>query len=208
MTKAPAHLDHVVVVTDDLEAAVEQVAAATGVTLEPGGVHPSFGTRNYLASFGNGAYLELIGADQENTEFSGTRPFGIDEAAETFTATWAITPESIDAAVAASRAHGVDPGDPQPKSRRRPDGTLLEWKLTRFFSEPTGVVPFMLDWEGSATPAETTDATLSLVRLKVSHPDPDDVIPLLRAIGTDLEVEQAPPKLEVTLEGPAGQITL
>lgn len=208
MTTAPALLDHVVVITDDLDTAVEQIAGATGVTLEPGGVHPSFGTRNSLASFGSGAYLEVIGVDAANTEFTGTRPFGIDDATGTFTATWAITPEDIEAAVAASRRHGVDPGAPQPKSRRRPDGSLLEWKLTRSFSEPSGVVPFMLDWEGARTPAETTTATLKLVQLTASHPEPETVVPLLRALGTDLDVEQGPAKLEVTLEGPTGRITL
>ncbi|WP_162322166.1 VOC family protein [Nesterenkonia haasae] len=208
MTSAPALLDHVVVVSDDLEAAVEQIAGATGVTLDPGGVHPSFGTRNYLASFGSGAYLEVIGVDQENTEFTGTRPFGIDDAVGTFAATWAITPEDIEAAVAASRIHGVDPGDPEPKSRRRPDGSLLEWKLTRSFSEPSGVVPFMLDWEGATTPAETTTARLDLVQLKASHAQPEVVLPVLRAVGTDLDIVRGPANLEVTLEGPAGRITL
>lgn len=208
MTNTPALLDHVVVVTNDLDTAVEQIAKATGVTLEPGGVHPSFGTRNYLASFGSGAYLEVIGVDRENTGYTGTRPFGIDDATGTFAATWAITPQDIEAAVVASRAHGVDPGEPEPKSRRRPDGSLLEWKLTRSFSEPSGVVPFMLDWEGATTPAETTTATLKLVQLTASHPEPETVVPLLRALGTDLNVKHGPAKLEVTLEGPAGRITL
>lgn len=208
MKRTPALLDHVVVITDDLSESVAQIAAATGVTLEPGGVHPHFGTRNYLASFGDGAYLELIGADAENVEFVGSRPFGIDEATGMVTATWAITPENIEVAVAASRDRGVDPGDPKPKSRRRPDGSLLEWKLTRFFAEPSGVVPFMLDWEGATTPAETTTAALTLVRMEAAHPASEEVEVLLGAIGTDLDVEQGPEKLAVTLEGPAGRITV
>ena len=204
----PAHLDHIVVTTDDLPAAVALIAERTGVTLEPGGVHPSFGTRNFLATFGGGAYLELIGVDEENTAFGGTRPFRIDEARGTSTATWAITPPDIRAAVAGARSAGLEPGEPEPKSRRRPDGSLLEWQLTRSLAEPTGVVPFLLDWEGAQTPAETTATAIRLVSFEARHPQPETIRPVLQAYGTDLTVEQGEPGLQVTLEGPSGRITL
>ncbi|HIW99069.1 MAG TPA: VOC family protein [Candidatus Nesterenkonia stercoripullorum] len=204
----PERLDHIVVTTDDLDAGLALIEESTGVRLEPGGVHPDFGTRNYLATFGPTAYLELIGVDEENTEFSGTRPFRIDTATTTSTATWAITCEDLEATVAAARDAGLEPGDPEPKSRRRPDGSLLEWRLTRNLPEPTGVVPFLLDWQGATTPAQTTEATLELVAFHAWHLEPQRIRPVLQAYGTDLIVEPGEPGLRVTVEGPAGRITL
>lgn len=204
----PPHLDHIIIATPDLAAGVAMIAEATGVTLQLGGVHPKFGTRNYLATFGDGTYLELIGVDTENPEFSGTRPFRVDEVTRTATSTWTIEPADIDAAVAAARDAGADLGDPFPGSRRTPEGTLLEWRLTQPLGEPSGVVPFLLDWQDSVTPAQTTEPRLELASITATHPDPEYVARVLEALGTHMDVTEGPAKVEVTLAGPSGQITL
>lgn len=208
MSTAPRHLDHIVVAAPDLDDAVGRIETATGVRLEQGGVHPRFGTKNYLATFGDGTYFELIGADPENTEFSGERAFRVNEVTEPRAVAWAIEPESIEAATAAARQAGTDLGAPFPGSRRNPDGTLLQWRLTPPLAEPSGVIPFLLDWDGSTSPAFTVQPRLSLVHLQATHPDPDYARAVLAALGTDLAVGEGPERLIVTIEGPTGRLAL
>ncbi|GAA4415177.1 VOC family protein [Georgenia halophila] len=205
---APRYLDHVVVTTPDLAAAVRDLESATGVAPEPGGVHPTFGTRNYLVTFGGDRYLEILGADPENHGFTGIRPFGVDDVTGTATSTWAIHPPDISGAVTAARAAGIDPGEPYDGSRRTADGTLLQWRLTKDHAEPSGVVPFLLDWGETVSPARTTTPQLGLVELVASHPEPARIRSVLTALGTDLEVSEGPARLRLTVEGPAGSTTL
>lgn len=196
------------VTTPDLSAAVAEFEAATGVRPQAGGVHPTFGTRNYLVSFGDDAYLEILGVDPDNAGFSGVRPFRIDEVSETAVSTWVVHPASIEDAVEAARAAGLDLGDPFPGSRRTADGTLLEWRLTPDHAEPTGLVPFLIDWGTSTSPARSTDAEVGLVELSATHPRPEEITRVLAAVGTDLEVRPGEPALRLTVEGPAGRLTI
>jgi len=204
----PTNLDHVVVTTPDLAEAVRQFEQATGIAPEAGGVHPTFGTRNYLVSFGGDTYLEILGADPENTTFTGTRPFAVDDASETAVATWAAHPRDLEDALASARDAGLDLGDAFPGERRTGDGTLLRWRLTANLVEPTGVVPFLIDWGTTTSPAVSTRARVTPVELVATHPRPGEVAPVLAAIGTDLTVREGEPGLRLTVEGPAGRLTL
>ena len=52
-------IDHVVIATPDLDDAVARLRARLGIEAGGGGVHPSLGTANRLAWFGD-TYLEFI----------------------------------------------------------------------------------------------------------------------------------------------------
>ncbi|GAA4286917.1 VOC family protein [Georgenia daeguensis] len=207
-TVLPRHLDHVVVATPDLATAVQKFEEATGVAPEPGGVHPTFGTRNYLVSFGGDAYLEIIGADPENTTFSGARSFGVDDVRETAVVTWAAHPGDLDGARARAREAGLDLGEAYDGARRTTDGTLLEWRLTAHLVEPSGLVPFLIDWGTTTSPAVSTKARVRPAALVATHPRPEEITPVLQAIGTDLKVGRGEPNLRLTVEGPGGSLTL
>ncbi len=56
-------LDHIMLAAPDLEAAVADFEQRTGVRPSEGGRHPGQGSRNVLATLGNGCYLEIIGPD-------------------------------------------------------------------------------------------------------------------------------------------------
>ncbi|MGC5626951.1 VOC family protein [Georgenia sp. Z1344] len=212
---APRDLDHVVVTTPDLAAAVGLVERTTGVAPEPGGAHPRFGTRNYLVSFGGDTYLELLGVDEANTDVTSGRPFGLDDVTTTSVSTWAIHPGDLDAARTRAADVGIDPGAPYDGSRRTESGELLEWRLTRPVSEPTGIVPFLIDWGSTTSPAASTAARLELVSFTASHPEPETYRRVLAALGTDLEVAAGEPAapggaaraLGLTVRGPAGELT-
>ncbi|MFD8999927.1 VOC family protein [Streptomyces sp. NPDC059582] len=201
-------LDHLVLATPDLAATVAEFTRRTGVTPVPGGVHVGLGTRNHLVGLGGTGYLEIIGPDPEQSAPSGPRPFGVDGLTGPRTVTWAIAPSDLDATVAAARARGHDLGEVRAMSRRRPDGTLLEWRLTDgAAAHPSGPVPFLIDWGASVHPSASGLPVTPLLALSATAPDPDGIRPLLAALGTELPLTKGPVGISFTVRTPQGPVT-
>ncbi|MFI7409399.1 VOC family protein [Streptomyces sp. NPDC049627] len=208
MNAIPPLLDHLVLAAPDLTATVADFARRTGVTPAPGGVHVGLGTRNYLVSLGGTSYLEIIGPDPEQTAPGQPRPFDVDGLTSPRTVTWAISPPDLDAAIAAARAQGYDPGPAQAMSRRRPDGTLLQWRLTDGDdAHPSGLVPFLIDWGTSVHPTASGLPTTPLLSLSATAPEPEEIRPLLSALGTDLALTTGPVGMSFTVDTPRGPVT-
>jgi hypothetical protein len=208
MNAIPAHLDHLVLATPDLAATVADFTRRTGVPPAPGGAHVGLGTRNFLVSLGGSSYLEIIGPDPEQTEPDGPRPFAVDDLAVARTVTWAVSPPDLDAAVTSARARGYDPGDIRPMSRRRPDGTLLRWRLTDGDTQhPSGLVPFLIDWGSAVHPSASGLPVTPLLRLSASAPDPAELRPLLAAVDAELPLTEGPVALTFTVDTPRGPVT-
>ncbi|OIJ63387.1 VOC family protein [Streptomyces mangrovisoli] len=208
MKAIPPLLDHLVLATPDLTATVADFARRTGVTPAPGGAHVDLGTRNHLVSLGGGSYLEIIGPDPERELPPGPRPFGLHTMARARTVSWAIGPPDLDAAITAARSRGYDPGPARPMSRRAPDGTLLQWRLTGGdTAHPSGLVPFLIDWGGSAHPSASGLPVTPLVSVTATAPDPDEIRPLLAALGTALELREGPVGLSFTVDTAHGPVT-
>lgn len=217
----PPFLDHIVVATPNLEALVAEFEKATGVAPVRGGSHEKLGTTNYLVSFGGDHYLELLGIDHNLAEPDAPRPFNIDDLSETVVSTWVIHPEDADATVENGRAAGVDVGDLAPASRRKPDGELLSWRLTPpLHGGRNGAIPFLIDWQGSTSPAHSTDARAVLESFVIHTDDPDSLGVSLDALGTRVDMccrgTECPsgkcqgelPCLELAVSGPAGTWTI
>ncbi|WP_328751341.1 VOC family protein [Streptomyces sp. NBC_00285] len=208
MNAIPARLDHLVLATPLLAETVADFTRRTGVPPAPGGVHVGLGTRNHLVSLGGGAYLEIIGPDPEQPEPTGPRPFDVDTLTTARTVTWAISPPDLDAAVATARTRGYDPGAPRPMSRRRPDGTLLKWRLTDGDNQhPSGLVPFLIDWGASPHPTASDLPTTPLLSLRATAPFPAEIRPLLAALDTGLLLTDGPVGLSFTVDTPRGPVT-
>lgn len=208
MKAIPAFLDHLVLATRELDATVADFTRRTGVAPVPGGAHVGLGTRNHLVGLGGRAYLEIIGPDPEQSGHTGPRPFDVDRLTAPRTVTWAIAPPDLDAAVARARAHGYDPGDPQPMSRRRPDGTLLSWRLTDGpDAHPSGLVPFLIDWGDAVHPTDSGLPLTPLLRVSATAPDPEQLRPLLAALGTELDLAEGPVGMSFTVDTGAGPVT-
>jgi hypothetical protein len=208
MNTIPARLDHLVFATPDLAATVADFTRRTGVAPAPGGVHIGLGTRNFLVSLGGSGYLEIIGPDPEQPEPQGPRPFDVDALTVPRTVTWAISPPDLDSAVATARTRGYDPGTVQPMSRRRPDGTLLEWRLTDGDTQhPSGLVPFLIDWGTTVHPSASGLPITPLLALSATAPDPDEIRLLLAALDTELTVTQGPVGLSFTVDTALGPVT-
>ncbi|MFI6900800.1 VOC family protein [Nonomuraea sp. NPDC050394] len=201
-------LDHLVYAVPDLLEGVAAFAGRTGVTPVEGGAHPG-GTANFLVGLGEGAYLEIIGPDPS---VAGARPraFGLESLTAPALAAWAVRPADIDATVRQARQAGYDPGDVQPLSRRKPDGTLLEWRLTRR-DDPAGVrpVPFLIDWGAAAHPSASGLPQLELVSFTIAHPEPGTLAADLKALGATAEVVVGESvALRAVLGTPEGPVTL
>ncbi|MFD0318024.1 VOC family protein [Streptomyces flavalbus] len=206
MNTMPATLDHLVLATPDLAATVADFTERTGVTPAVGGVHVGLGTRNYLVGLGGTAYLEIIGPDPEQSDPDGPRPFGVDGLTGPRTVSWAVRATDLDAAIAAARARGYDPGPGHPMSRRTPGGTLLSWRLTGS-AHPSGLVPFLIDWGTSAHPTATGLPTTPLLKLAATTPAVEEIRRILTALGTELPLTEGAEGMTYTLDTPRGPVT-
>ncbi|WP_194793211.1 VOC family protein [Raineyella fluvialis] len=210
----PHHLDHLVFATPDLPTAVASLEEAIGVRATPGGRHPGRGTRNYLISFSDTSYLEIIGPDDEaeadaSDGSTEAKPFGLNELDEPVLRGWAVHPADLDEAAVAARRAGADLGDPWPVSRRTPEGTLLRWRLASRHPAPfDGVVPFLIDWGQTAHPASSGLPAARLESLTLRHTNPAAATHVLTALGVDLPVAAGRPGLTAVVSGPKGSIVL
>jgi hypothetical protein len=203
-------IDHVVYGVDDLDAGVEELAERLGVRPAAGGRHVGRGTHNALLGLGGAVYLEVIARDPGQPASAGPVPFGLDRVHLPRLVGWAARTSAIGERVARARAQGYDPGPVHDMSRRRPDGFLLEWRLSRDAPDPARlVVPFLIDWGTSPHPSDSVPQGVRLVELRAEHPDPAAVRAQLAALDVPLPVDEGPaPALVAALDTPRGRVTL
>jgi Glyoxalase-like domain len=206
-------IDHLVYATNDLGPTVAEIAERLGVEPVAGGAHIGRGTRNYLVGLGHGAYLEIIGPDDEQPEPLAGRPFDLDRLDRARLVTWCARPVgSLDEVVAHAASLGNDLGPVAGMARSRPDGTMLSWRLTpaRLERPWSGTLPFLIDWGDSPHPSSALAQGVSLVQLRLEHPEPERVHELLAMIGEvqSVEIVEArAPRLSALLQTPDGVLT-
>ena len=158
-------LDHLAVACTDLDEGTAWVEERLGVTMQPGGKHARYGTHNRLLGLADGIYLEVIAIDPD-VSIDGPRWFGLD----TFSgpprlANWICQTDDF-----ATAPTDVGP----PRDLNRDD---LHWQLTvpDDGSLPWGgAYPTLIKWPEGVHPSKTlTDVGCRLIRLEISHPDPD-----------------------------------
>ncbi len=203
-------VDHLVYATPDLAAGIAQVERLLGVKAIPGGQHPGAGTRNALIGLGDETYLEIIGPDPDQPKPARPRRFGIDELNAPRLVTWAVKGADLEAIVENAKRHGVDLGQVQSGSRRRPDGVLLSWRLSVSpVLTADGIVPFFIDWGKTPNPAAALPKGCVLVALRAEHPDANHVQAGLSAVGLNLRVDAgSAPALIATIRSAHGDVEL
>jgi Glyoxalase-like domain len=206
-------LDHLVYASDDLPSAAAAVTDLLGVSPTPGGHHVGHGTYNELLSLGGATYLEVIGPDPTQPAPDGPRPFGVDGLTRPALVAWCVRPRRpLTDIIDDARSAGVELGDVAAMSRRRPDGVLLEWKLT--FPQLSGrfgpALPFMIDWAESSHPTDTLPAAVQLLGLDVTHPDAAALRVAFDIIGIDagVSLHEGTPALRARIASQAGEVTL
>lgn len=200
-------IDHLAYATPDLEATVAFLRDTYGLALTPGGAHVGAGTRNHLCGLGGSTYLEVIGPDLDQPRPTGPRPFGVDDLTEPRLVAWCTRPaRPLEDVVAEVRALGLDLGAVASMSRARPDGIVLQWRLT--FPTHGPVIPFCIDWGSTPHPADSLDHGTTLERLDLTDPNPTMAHRVLAAIGPDLAVATGAPTVRAHLRTPNGPLIL
>jgi hypothetical protein len=200
-------VDHLVYVTPDVDATVDEFHGLLGVRAAPGGRHPAWATRNALLGLGPRSYLEILGVDEEALEPPQPRPLGLDGLETGRLATWAAPHADLDRLVHEAERHRVDLGAVEARSRARDDGSTLSWRMTDLRkSRCDGIIPFFVDWGDSPHPAATAPPGCTLLDLRAEHPIAHEVGPMLIRLGIALPVTVGPrPRLVARLATPLGE---
>ncbi|MEV6237572.1 VOC family protein [Lentzea sp. NPDC051838] len=180
-------IDHLIYAAPDLDEAVAAVSRRFGVRAAGGGQHLGLGTHNRLLALGSSTYLEIIAPDPGQPEPELPRPFGVDGVTEPRLVGWAITCDDIALAREEAVARGFDPGPVIDGQRRTASGDVLRWRLTSN-AHVGGVVPFLISWGSTPSPALSAPPGLTLESLHVEHPEPALITGRLKALGADVEV--------------------
>jgi hypothetical protein len=165
-----------------------------------------------LVGLGNGRYLELIGPDPDQPAPGGPRQFGIDAITDPTLVAWCARPtRPLADVVADAAAAGFDLGPIASMSRQRPDGVLLQWRLTfpQLATPDEGTVPFMIDWGDSPHPSTTLPDDVELLGLTLGNPQPERLRTLLMIVGDFPEIDVVvadQPRLHARLRTPNGEV--
>ncbi|MFZ0837970.1 MAG: VOC family protein [Xanthobacteraceae bacterium] len=209
-------LDHIMLAAPDLEAAVADFEQRTGVRPSKGGRHPGQGSRNVLATLGNGCYLEIVGPDltQDRTNNLGevlsrlTTPTLLKFAVGTRDIE-AVHQRASKVGLWPLASSGARTDGPFAMSRALPTGEVLKWRLLLLGSaDYEGYVPFFIQWDGEPHPSQTAATGCTLERFWVEHPDAAGLAQLYSDLEVAVDVVPArQPRLNLALSTPKGRVT-
>lgn len=204
-------LDHFVYGASDLDEAVALLADLLGVVPSAGGRHDGLGTHNALLGLGSNKYLEIIAPDPSQSNILTPRPLGLDDLTKPKLITWAVTASDLEDRVSEGRKAGFDAGVVTNMTRTKPNGDVLEWRLTQRSQGPgeDGIVPFLIDWGESEHPSESCAVGCTLNQWHAEHPDPSKIRRFFEAFGVQSDVKFAEiPALVAIIDTPNGIIEL
>lgn len=202
-------IDHLVYATSDVDGTVDALTRRLGIGASAGGRHLGHGTRNALLSLGS-SYLEIIGPDEGQHRPPSGYWYGVENIEHSRLVTWTAQVEHIERVAAHAHSAGYNTGDVHKVFRETPDGEQLSWRLTMPTGAGDGLIPNLIEWDvGCPHPSVTSPAGIELVQLRGHHPDPQSIVPMLRALGVSLDLRQADqPSLVATLDTPYGPVEL
>lgn len=200
----PLTLDHVVVCVPDLAQGSREFEARYGLVSVEGGRHRGHGTANRLIPLGDN-YIELLAVvapKEAKTSALGT--WALHQAAVPGGDAVCLRTDDLD--TTCSRLGLV----PDPMSRVRPDGVVLEWRLAGMKQAFANLLPFFIEWSvpdelhpgriGVEHPAGRVflvDTTISgdaahVARLSEWAPEPDGVSYVDGEPGVSYRLEVSP----------------
>lgn len=149
---------------DGLASCVQRLGARLGAAFTDGGLHPSFGTRNFVLPIANGCYLEAVEALDHPA--ADRAPFGRAVRARSLAGGgwlgWAVRVPDI-APIELRLGRPAASGH-----RRRPDGFDLRWEqlgVNDTMADPQ--LPFFVRWLTTEHPS-TGGGTVALRRLEIA----------------------------------------
>ena len=128
---------------DGLGATAQRLGSALGAGFRDGGLHPRFGTRNFVLPLANGVYVEVVAALDHPA--ADKAPFGQAVKARTEAGggwlAWVVAVDDIAPIETRLGRAAVD------GHRRRPDGVDLTWRqmgVLDLLDDPA--LPFFIQW--------------------------------------------------------------
>ncbi|MFT7594401.1 MAG: hypothetical protein ACI8R4_001722 [Paracoccaceae bacterium] len=200
-------LDHIAVAGATLEDAAEAVESALGVSLQPGGQHDLFATRNRLLGLADGFYIEAIAIDPSAPPPARPRWFDLDH----FTGPARLTNWICRTDNMATTLPDLPAGVGTPVALRRGD---LCWQMA---VPADGKLPYdnlfpaLIEWQGNLHPgAMLAPSGCALRRMVVAHPQADALARVLAPFLDDARVvfESGLPGLMAEIDTPNGMRVL
>lgn len=202
-------IDHLLWAAPDLDKGGSLFRNLTGIEAAVGGVHDGHGTRNRLASLGNGVYFEIIAPDPAQP-LTGNLGGRIAAMPHPQLMQFALRSDDLDGVLAAARGAGLSVQAPIHMGRTRPDGVRLDWSILYLDDARwPGFLPFVIDWKDSPHPSDSAPAGCTLRDFAILHPDPAPLAEVYAALGVEIEVRRAArPSLQAVLDTPRGALLL
>jgi len=174
------NIDHVILVTRNVDASADRVLDATGLDSLAGGDHEDWGTTNRLVPVGQ-QYVEILGIN--DLAVAEGHPIGRWVAAESAEADQlvavALATDDLDEVCARL---GLTP---IPGARSGSDGADLSWRLAGVEAAISRGLPFFIEWTPPLTgglPAAATENGATFERLDLGG----DVAALTEWLGQDV----------------------
>jgi hypothetical protein len=206
--EAPAMLDHILLGCSDLDGGIDFVEKHTGVRAAFGGVHPGRGTRNALLSLGERHYLEIIAPDPQQA--GAPDHYGLLNLTEPRLVGWAAHPGDLNELAKRLRNANIAFDGPNPGSRKRPDGRLLQWKTLNLKDDHAGLLPFFIEWSADTVhPSADAPADCHIVLFELASQEPEQLTKTMVILGLDVKIAKADKaELRATIAGPKGELVL
>jgi Glyoxalase-like domain len=213
---APIMLDHILLGCSDLDRGIDFIEKQAGVRATFGGVHPGRGTRNALISLGEPSreelnprrYLEIIAPDPE--QHGAPDHYGLLKLTEPRLVGWAAHPGDLNKF--ATRLHNANIAfdGPNPGSRKRPDGRLLQWKTLNLNDDHSGLLPFFIEWSADTVhPSVDAPRGCHLARFQLLTPDPEKLSSAAVTMELGVEIlKNEKPQLRATISCAGKELVL
>lgn len=193
----------------DLDEGIAIVKTLTGVEAAFGGVHPGYGTRNAVMSLGDECYLEILALDPAQSDLKTPRTDRIRSLTGPTILTFAVRTQTIDRTISLLQGMEGMSWKRDERSRKRPDGQLLEWTNLPIESKFGPQMPFFIDWKNSPHPSKSAPPGCRLARFEVLHPEAMDLGKIYRKLEIDAPVlSAARPGFFARIESPKGEVVL
>jgi catechol 2,3-dioxygenase-like lactoylglutathione lyase family enzyme len=204
--EVPKMLDHILLGCNNLDRGIDFVEKHTGVRAAFGGVHPGRGTRNALLSLGEKHYLEIIAPDPQQS--GAPDHYGLLKLTEPRLVGWAAHPGDLNQFAARLRDAGIAFDGPNPGSRKRLDGRLLQWKTLNLKDDQSGLLPFFIEWSADTVhPSVDAPSGCKIVRFDLRAPNDAEINRLCALLNLDVPIaHNEKPQFRARISGPGGRI--
>lgn len=192
-------LDHILLGCSDLDRGIAFVEKHTGIPAAFGGVHPGRGTRNALLSLGEKHYLEIIAPDPQQP--GAHDHYGLLKLTEPRLVGWAAHPGDLDQFATRLRNANIAFDGPNPGSRKRPDGRLLQWKTLNLKDDHSGLLPFFIEWSADTIhPSADAPRGCHLSRFELAAPNDAGINHLCALLNLDVPIAHSEiPQIRATI---------